>query len=389
MRPARKDYKGREQGYVKHHFLAGYMGRLVMKVASSYKHVVYTDGFSGPWQSRDESFEDTSFGIALEALRDAKAQWKKTRGADVTMTALLVEKEARAFRRLTEVASRYPDITIKTFNGDFVELVPTLAAAIPPGAFSFVLMDPKGWKIDMTKVAPLISRPDSELLFNFMFDFINRSASMPQPYVQAALELLLPGAGVQQRIADIVPWKAPAGVQREQTLISCVTDVVRRLGNYRFVMDTPVLYPTRDRTFYSLIYATRSKVGVEVFRDAQNATLLEQDAMRIDLKDAKRAEETGMSDLFAGHATRQEFATQWLAEQEMGARVALLNAVPVAPQSVLYGDVWPTVLAKWGVKRRRLGRIAAELKAGRQLLFLDWAPKKQVPDDTYRVQRPT
>ena len=120
-----------------------------------------------------------------------------------------------------------------------------------------------------------------------MFDFINRSASMPQPYVQAALELLLPGAGVQQRIADIVPWKAHAGVQREQTLISCITEVVRRLGNYRFVMDTPVLYPTRDRTFYSLIYATRSKVGVEVFRDAQNATLLAQDAMRIDLQDTE------------------------------------------------------------------------------------------------------
>lgn len=388
MRPARENYEGREQGYVKHHFLAGYVGRLVMKVASSYKHVVYIDGFSGPWQSRNERFEDTSFGIALKALRDAKAQWKKTRGADVTMTALLVEKEAGAFRRLAEVAFRYPDINIQTFNGDFVELVPTLTAAIPPDAFSFVLMDPKGWKINMTQVEPLISRPNSELLLNFMFDFINRSASMPQPYVQAALELLLPGAGVQQRIADIVPWKAPAGVQREQALISCITEVVRRLGNYRFVMETPVLYPTRDRTFYSLIYATRSKIGVEVFRDAQNATLLEQDAMRIDLKDSKRAEETGMSDLFAGQATRREFATQWLAKQEMGARVALLDAVPIAPQSVLYGDVWPIVLAKWGVRRSRLGRIAAELKAGGQLSFLDWAPRKQVPDDSYRVQRP-
>jgi hypothetical protein len=61
-------YVGREQAYVKHHFLAGYLERLIFKTASAYREIVYADGFSGPWQNQGERFEDTSFGIALKAL---------------------------------------------------------------------------------------------------------------------------------------------------------------------------------------------------------------------------------------------------------------------------------------------------------------------------------
>ena len=72
-----KDYAGREQSYVKHVFLERYLEALVHKTASKYSNIVYVDGFAGPWQSANEQFHDTSFGIALAALRNAKASWKK------------------------------------------------------------------------------------------------------------------------------------------------------------------------------------------------------------------------------------------------------------------------------------------------------------------------
>jgi hypothetical protein len=59
------DYKGREQSYVKHLLLERYFEALVYKTASAYPHIVYVDGFAGPWQNSNEQFEDTSFGIAL------------------------------------------------------------------------------------------------------------------------------------------------------------------------------------------------------------------------------------------------------------------------------------------------------------------------------------
>jgi hypothetical protein len=74
---ALSDYQGREQSYVKHVFLERYLERLVHKTASVYSHIVYVDGFAGPWQSANEKFEDTSFGIALNTLHRAKAAWKE------------------------------------------------------------------------------------------------------------------------------------------------------------------------------------------------------------------------------------------------------------------------------------------------------------------------
>ena len=109
------DYTGREQSYVKHVFLERYLETLVHKTASIYPHIVFVDGFAGPWQSANEKFEDTSFGIALNALRRAKASWKE-RSRDVRMSAFLVERDPDAYKKLAQVPARYPDISIKAVS---------------------------------------------------------------------------------------------------------------------------------------------------------------------------------------------------------------------------------------------------------------------------------
>lgn len=102
-----------------------------------------------PGRSADEQFEDTSFGIALSALRKPKEAWKRVSKPDVKMTALLVEKDAKAFARLAGIPAKYPDIEIKTHNADFLAIVPTIARDIPPNAFALFLIDPKGWAIPL------------------------------------------------------------------------------------------------------------------------------------------------------------------------------------------------------------------------------------------------
>src|SRR5207245_972777 len=92
------DYAGREQSYVKHVFLERYLEALVHKTASAYPHIVYVDGFAGPWQSANEKLEDTSFGVALNALRQAKESWKK-KGRTVRMSAHLVERDPAAYEK--------------------------------------------------------------------------------------------------------------------------------------------------------------------------------------------------------------------------------------------------------------------------------------------------
>ena len=385
--PDLANYGGREQAFIKHHFLANYVDQLVFKVGSR-RDIVYVDGFSGPWQDQADRFEDTSFGIALRSLRRAKRTWKDLGRGDRTMRALLVEQDPEAYARLQQIVPLYPDIDIRTSNGDFVQLVPELLRAIPADAFSFVLMDPKGWKIDMKAVAPLLSRANSEVVFNFMLTMINWSASMPNTAIQAGLEALMPDTNWKQRLDNIsvAPGQSVADV-RKDVLVAAISEAIGRLGGYSYVMETPVLFPLKNRTYYSLIYATRSTKGVEVFRDCQNGALKEQDKVRSDLQLARRDERAGMADMFGASATGDEFAARWMSEQEKAARAAFVDGVPTAPRTITYGDLWPRVLAEFGVRKTRLGRIAAELKSSGEIKFLDWGPRKQVPDDTYRISR--
>lgn len=388
MTPDLANYGGREQAYVKHRFLADYVEQLVFKVGSS-RDVVYVDGFSGPWEDQGQKFEDTSFGIALHSLRRAKQTWRDMGRGDRTMTALLVEKDPQAYARLQQIIPMYPDINIRTFNGDFVKLVPTLLDAIPRDAFSFVLMDPKGWKIDMEAVAPLLRRPNSEVVFNFMFTMINWSTTMPNAAIQAALEALMPKTDRKARLDLIRPQPGVSSAdQRKAVLVAAISEAIGRLGGYPYVMETPVLFPTKNRTYYSLIYATRSAKGIEVFRDCQHAAMKTQDEVRSGLQAAKRDERTGMTDMFGAAPTGDEFAARWMAQQEIEARTALLRYVPSAPATTTYGELWPRILAQHGVRKTRLGRMAAEMRKTGEIGFPDWAQRKQVPDDGYRMSRP-
>src|SRR5215471_10834707 len=119
------DYVGREQSYVKHVFLESYLQALVHKTASVYQHIVYVDGFAGPWQSASEQLEDTSFGIALNALRRAKGSWKD-KNRSVQMSAYLVERSPAAYTKLAAVPARFPDLAVRTYNDDFLEVLPTI-----------------------------------------------------------------------------------------------------------------------------------------------------------------------------------------------------------------------------------------------------------------------
>ncbi len=130
------NYEGREQAYVKHHFLAGYLEKLIFKISSKYREIVYVDGFSGPWQNKGERFEDTSFGIALRALTLAKQTWANMANPhqrrQVKMTAHLVEERKEAFDRLAELKEMFPEVDVVPHHSDFTKMAGCIANTISP-----------------------------------------------------------------------------------------------------------------------------------------------------------------------------------------------------------------------------------------------------------------
>jgi three-Cys-motif partner protein len=388
---ALEDYAGREQSYVKHIFLERYLETLFFKTAGTYNHIVYMDGFAGPWQSANELFDDTSFGIALNALRQAKDTWKK-QGRTVRMTALLVERNPEAYAKLSTLQANYPDITIETYPADFLSVIPQIIRDIPPDAFGFFFIDPKGWRIPLAKLQPLLARLKSEVLFNFMFEFINRAASMTVPVTIKGLDELMPGSNWQQRLKDAEAEFGHYGLSmddRKDVLVGAFSDSLTQIGGYPYVAELTVLRPLTDRSLYCLVYGSRHETGISVFRDCQMAALKAQAATRAEGKVRDKADRSGQSEMFESLLDMAPDKTEAILEREKHRAADMIRALVLkAPASIPYRTLWATVLAKHAVRRKDVNGICAAMRKSGELLFPDWQPRKQVPQDHYRVQRP-
>ena len=118
------------------------------------------------------------------------------------MTALLVEQHPKAYAKLATIQARFPDIAIKTYPADFISIVPEIVGDIPRDAFAFFFIDPMGWGIPLLKLKPMLERPKSEVTFNFMFEFINRAASMTEENTVVGLDELMPYGNWRARVAE-------------------------------------------------------------------------------------------------------------------------------------------------------------------------------------------
>jgi three-Cys-motif partner protein len=383
---ALQDYQGREQAYVKHVFLESYLERLVHKTASRYDHIVYVDGFAGPWQSANEQFQDTSFGIALHALRQAKATWKAT-GREVKMSAYLVEQDPVAYSSLAKVAARYPDIEVKTFHDDFLNALPAILGDIQPDAFVFFFIDPKGWRFRLHDLANRLQRGRSEVIFNFMFDFINRAASMKEPAIEQGVDELIPYGNWRKKLEE-AEQRGATSDDRKTILVDAFGESLATIGSYRYVAETTVLKPLSDRALYCLCYATRHPKGIEVFRDCQLKALQEQAKTRAATKVKHAEATTGQREIFESlHDMAGNDLEAKLTAAKAAAEKTLLDFTPLAPETIKYENVWPRVLAKHVVRLPDVNQIAAKLRKEQRIVFPDWESGKRVPQPNYKMHK--
>ncbi|MGC1305486.1 MAG: three-Cys-motif partner protein TcmP [Caulobacteraceae bacterium] len=383
------NYVGREQAFVKPFFLESYLESLIYKTASVYDEIAYVDGFSGPWQSTGEDYADTSFGIALAALRKAKGTWKDQHGKDVRMSVYLVERAAGPYANLEALKPKFPDIAIHTFHADFVATAPQILAQIPAAAFAFFFIDPKGWRIDMAQLEALLKRPKSEVVFNFMFDFINRAASIDDPKIIAGLDALMPHGDWKDRLAAIDAASGDRSTARKVVLTEAFRQTLATMGGYTYVAEIPVLQRINDRTLYSLFYGTRHAKGIEVFRDCHVRTERQQATVRTATKRAHEEQKSGQALLpWADAQFAPDDNAAFLENEKAAAKGTFLSMVPTAPAFITYDKVWPRVLEKHVITHPDVNKIGADLRKAGDLAFPNWEAGKRVPHDSYRISKP-
>jgi three-Cys-motif partner protein len=370
-------YAGREPAFVKHTFLDKYLPALIGRVGAYYDNFVYVDGFAGPWKSvGGASFADTSFGIALKHMAAQKASFAG-RNRHVHMKAFLVEKVPGTFASLQNAIEGFPEVECFLLQGQMEEQVPAILAAIPRQAFSFSLIDPKGFP-DMERIMALIRRPNSEALVNFMFDFANRFAGTT---LIPALEQWLSSDGE-------TTWREQidrlSRHDREDKLEQLAVEKLRNDAGYSYAPVISVDKPLHDRTLYKLIFLTRHATGLKVFRDSEHKALEAQAVSRSRAKADAREAKSGMTELFGGQmdvpSDRSSFR---LREGEEAAKKALLATLKMAGTAgTSWRQVWPSILNSAIVTHSHLGRIANDLRKAGVIDAPGWpSERKVIPEE--------
>ena len=274
-------YRGREQTYLKHFFLERYLERVAYVIGWNYPQFVYVDGFSGPWKSEDEAFEDTSFIIAINKLRQVQTGLMKA-GKRPNIRCLFIEKEPTAFHELKRATSSVSDITVEALHGEFEQQIPDILRFVG-SSFSLVFIDPAGWTgFGLRRIAPILQHQPGEVLINFMFDHINRFLLDSRSEIAASFEELFGGPGWESAVQH--------DQCREDAVVKLYRERMRATGGFRHITSTRILKPMANRSYFYLIYGTRHLKGLQEFRRVEKVAIDEQERVRSEAKQIHRVE---------------------------------------------------------------------------------------------------
>jgi len=293
-------YENRKQAYIKHCLLEEYLPEWAYKVGTKWSELVYVDGFAGPWQTTNEDYADTSFGVAIQALRQSQAGLRN-RGRDLPMQSILVDENKQAFAQLKKFASLQsePGFGVHALHGEFVEKIGDIEALIKRNtrnAFRFIFLDPKGWAdIPMKRLQPFLQGRSCEVLINLMTRHIIRF--LDEPDREESYNNLFGRKEVLEFLRSSRSKNEPSHARAEQAVREYGRSL-RLLCGFKYVSAAVILEPDEESIRYFLVYATNHPKGVEVFKNAEIKAARIQDEVRHDT----RIQKTRQPDLLFDHA---------------------------------------------------------------------------------------
>ena len=368
-------YRGREQTYLKHFFLEQYLERVAYNIGWG-GDFVYVDGFSGPWRSEDEAFEDTSFMIAINKLRTVREALAE-RGKRPTIRCLFVEKDRKAFAELDRTTKDITDVGIRVINSEFETALPEIMDYVGR-SFALTFIDPTGWTgFALQRIAPLL-RKGGEVLINFMFDHINRFKGDEREAIAETFNQLFGGSG----------WE-DVRHQGEEAMLDLYQHRIKSLCDFDFATRTRVLMPLRERAYFHLVYATRHPKGLIEFRKVEKKFRKEQGDVRADARQTRRIERTGQGELFRDAETG---AGSMSIEEENSlyhekARVLVLSALD-EKSPLSYEEALPSLLELPTVDESAAKRIMKALHDEGRLRIKGLEGKQRLPRQGCFLVRP-
>jgi three-Cys-motif partner protein len=366
--PAESLYADREQSLVKHFILQRYLCDFAHKVGFGWDTITYVDCFSGPWSVRSADLTDSSFSIALNELRKARATLAEHR-RQLRIRCFFLEKNPEAYGHLARFAGEVNDAEVRTQNKTLTEARDDILAFIRAGgrgAFPFLFIDPTGWSgLNLETIQPLLRETPSEVLINFMTDYIRRFVESPKEETVDSFDRFFGCTGVRDHILSIDDPQ-----EREDELFLTYARQVQRAGRYDYSCAAIVLYPQVERCYFHLVYATRNPTGVEVFKRVEQKAMGVMEQARAQARQRQQVERTGQRDLFRPeqlhHARRlTELRRRYLDQARRQAEARMQGGSPVLydclwAEAMSWPLVWDVDVKDWIAEWQRQGALEVQ-----------------------------
>lgn len=363
-------YRGREQTYLKHFFLERYLERVAYNIGSFASDFVYVDGFSGPWKSEHEAFEDTSFVIAIDQLRRVRSGLSKLNRTP-RIRCLFIEENPAAFDALQQAVGGVTDIEVNALQGEFERLIPDILKFISR-SFSLVFIDPTGWTgFGLHKITPILQHKPGEVLINFMFDHINRFLDDPRPEIAASFEELFGGPGWENAVKG--------GAQREDAIVELYRERMRAAGRFTHATSTRILKPTSDRSYFYLIYGTRHVKGLLEFRGVERKAVDEQERIRLGAKQDHRVKRTNQTELFSAAVLAGPPSFEEARAAQLSAAGARLRHLLRTKSRVKYETALADVLEMPLVWESDLRQLLTDMRIAGEIDIQGLKPRERTP----------
>lgn len=257
----------------KHELLRRYLGAWfpILTYAGYHGRVMFLDGFAGP--GIYSNGEPGSPIIALNTLVNHRVFGELGRTEFVFM---FVESDPARCESLRAEIERFwerqggqprnvkvhvIDSTFADVAGELLDQMHEQKKTLAP---TFAFIDPFGWKgVPLALIADLLSYDRCEVLFNFMYDSVNRWVTDERAGVARHFaQLFGTDEEEHQRAAGLV------GEERRHFLRDLYIQQLHTVGGFPYVRAFELMDIERGRTAYYLVYGTRHHRGLAVMKDA-------------------------------------------------------------------------------------------------------------------------
>lgn len=264
--PRKTVWKIEPHTQAKHEILRRYLEAWTAILSlGKFPAIAYVDGFAGPGV-----YEDGEIGSPIIALNAAMEQQRRHREMERTrLLFLFVEQKQDRADRLQETVDALllpANFSVKVvaatsfeagFRENLLDWYGTRNKPLPP---TFAFIDPFGWTgVPFTLVRKILANESCEVLFNFMYEEINRFIEHPDQTKNF------------DELFGTAAWRDVASIDEPRARRAFFHDLyvrqLRDVAGARYVRAFE-MRNKKDATDYFLFFATNSRKGIQKMKEA-------------------------------------------------------------------------------------------------------------------------